>query len=62
MTVYWFKYRSKPIKNKVLTFVSSNKTLAEKRRKQAKKDGFKPTPVYTSYGNGALIWGHKVGK
>jgi hypothetical protein len=61
MTVYWYKYRSKP-RGKVLTYVSSNKKLAERRRVLTKMEGLKPTPVYTSFGQGAIIWGHKKGK
>jgi len=61
MAVHWFKYRSKP-RGKVLTFVASNKRLAEQRRKTCLREGCKPTTVYTSFGSGALIWGHKKGK
>jgi len=61
MAVYWYKYRSKP-SGKVLTYVASNKKLAEQQRKKSMKQGFKCTPISKSYGDGALIWGHKVGK
>jgi len=61
MSVYWFKYKSKP-SGKILTFVSSNKQQAEEKRKRRIAEGFKCTPINKSYGTGALIWGHKMGK
>jgi len=61
MAVYWIKYRSKP-SGKVLTYVASNRALVEKARKEKMKQGFKCTAISKSYGQGATIWGHKVGK
>lgn len=61
MAVYWIKYRSKP-SGKVMTYVASNKKQVEGFRKRRMKEGFKCTEISKSYGDGALIWGHKVGK
>jgi len=61
MAVYWIKYKSKP-SGKVLTYVASNRKLVEQVRKERMKAGFKCTPISKSYGQGATIWGHKVGK
>ena len=61
MAVYWFKYKSKP-SGKILTFVASNRKLVEQKRKRAMKEGFKCTQISKSFGEGALIWGHKIGK